>query len=72
MNITLTTKAGVYSPHSMNGVLVVDGIVVSAYGYWEGYGLLNMGRTLGISPTLFMHVRVSSPCAPQIIIQCHA
>ncbi len=35
----------------MNGMLIVDGIVVSAYTNGKGHGLLDKARAMGIPPT---------------------
>lgn len=55
-HIGVETKAGIYAPVSMNGVLIVDGIVVSAYVDLKASGWVNTARSLGISPSMISHV----------------
>ena len=54
----------------MNGVLLVDGIVVSAYVDYKADGLFSTARSLGMCPTLISHVSLqrSNCCLAQAIL----
>ena len=58
-HVGVETKAGIYAPVSMNGVLIVDGVAVSAYIDFKASGWVNTARSLGVTPTIVSHVSIS-------------
>ena len=67
-HVGVDIKTGIYAPVTMNGVLLVDGVVVSAYVDFKAVGWVNTARSLGISPSMISHVSFRSLLALLVLL----